>query len=267
MSVTLSVDSRGERGPVVVVLHGLLGSSTNWRGVARTLAEHARVFCLDARNHGASPHAPGMSYADMADDVRAFMDASGLERAALVGHSMGGKTAMRLALESPERVERLVVVDIAPVSSPSDHLPLLDAMARLDPAAIGSRGEADRALEPAVPDAGVRQFVLQNLVRDSRGFAWRIDLPAIRAALPDILDFPAPPAGTHYAGPTLFLRGERSSYVLAEHDTAIRTLFPTARIVGVPGAGHWVHAEQPARFLELLGEFLHAPPGAPAPLQ
>ena len=270
MSVDLSADSRGERGPAIIVLHGLLGSATNWRTVARTLAEQARVFCLDARNHGRSPHADGMSYAEMADDVRAFMDARGLTRAIVIGHSMGGKTAMRLALESPARVARMVVVDIAPVRSTGDHEPLLEAMARVDPAHAASRGEVERALAPDVPDDGMRQFVLQNLVRTGQGFAWRVNLPAIRARMADILDFPAVPGDARYYGPALFVRGEGSSYVLPEHGPAIRALFPAARIATVAGAGHWVHAEQPARFLALLSEFLdenagddgHGPAGA-----
>ena len=254
MHVILSYKSQGEAaGPPVVILHGLLGSSSNWRSIARRLAEHQRVFCLDLRNHGDSPHVDDMSYPLMADDVRAFMDSHAIESAVIIGHSMGGKTAMRLALDSPRRIDRLVVVDIAPTVSDHDHVPVLHAMASLDTTRIARRSDAERMLEAKIPDAGMRSFLLQNLAVTPQGFAWRINLEAIERSLPALLDFPLEPDTPPFDGPALFVRGAQSDYVRARDEPTIRRLFPRAEIATVEGAGHWVHSEQPARFLEALG--------------
>ena len=253
MTVTLHYKSQGEaRGVPVVILHGLLGSSSNWRSIARKLAENAQVFTLDLPNHGDSPHVARMSYPAMADDVRAFLDARAIDSATLVGHSMGGKAAMRLALDAPHRVHRLVVVDIAPTPSAHNHLPWLRAMAALDLTRVTRRAEADAALAQAVPDAAMRQFLLQNLVASDGAFAWRINIAAIESSLPALLDFPVDEHVRPYTGPTRFLRGALSDYVQEKDQAAIRALFPRAEIVTIEDAGHWIHAEQPARFLEAL---------------
>ncbi len=253
MSISLSYKSQGAAGSPVVILHGLLGSSSNWRSIARRLAEGHRVFCVDLPNHGDSPHVEDMSYPAMAGDVRAFLDAHGIASATVIGHSMGGKTAMRLALESPDRVDRLVVVDIAPTVSNHDHLPVLDAMAGMDLSRVTRRADAERMLEASIPDAGMRMFLLQNLASSARGFAWRINLDAIRSSLPALLDFPVDPDVRPFDGATLFMRGALSDYVLDADQVVIRRLFPNARVVTIEDAGHWVHAEQPARFLAALG--------------
>jgi len=254
MSVSLSYKSQGAAGSPVVILHGLLGSSSNWRSIARRLAERHRVFALDLPNHGESPHVDTMSYPAMAADVAAFLDGQQLPRATLIGHSMGGKTAMRLALEQPERVQRLVVVDIAPTVSHHDHLPWLQAMADLDMSRVGRRADADRLLTEAVPDVGMRQFLLQNLVSTPDGFDWRVNLTAIANSMPALLDFPLDAGTRAFDGPALFLRGAQSDYVLQDDEAAIRELFPGSDIVTIEGAGHWVHAEQPERFLAALGD-------------
>ncbi|NIP47189.1 MAG: alpha/beta fold hydrolase [Gammaproteobacteria bacterium] len=253
MHVNLSYKSQGAAGSPIIILHGLLGSSSNWRSIARRLAERHRVLCLDLRNHGDSPHADDMSYPAMAGDVRAFMDTHDIDTATVIGHSMGGKTAMRLALESPGRVARLVVVDIAPSVSEHDHLPVLHAMASLDTARVVRRADAERLLEPQIADAGMRMFVLQNLVSTPRGFEWRIDLGAIERNLPALRDFPVEPAMAPFDGAALFVRGALSDYVRDSDEALIRRLFPHAEIVTVEDAGHWLHAEQPERFLEILG--------------
>ena len=254
MSLHLSYKSQGTAaGTPVLILHGLLGSSSNWRSIARRLAETRRVFTLDLRNHGDSPHADTMSYPLMADDVRAFLDAHAIERAVLIGHSMGGKTAMRLALTDPARVERLVVVDIAPSRSEHDHLPVLGAMAALDMGRVERRADADRLLEPHIPDAGLRMFVLQNLASGPDGFTWRVNLDAIAKSMPALLDFPLDADIRPFSGETLFVRGARSDYIGARDEAAIERLFPNAEMVTIADAGHWVHAEQPARFLAALG--------------
>jgi esterase len=257
MSVTLSYKSQGSAGPPVVILHGLLGSSSNWRSIARRLAERHRVFALDLRNHGQSPHADDMSYRAMAGDVRAFLDTHDFDAATVIGHSMGGKTAMRLALDAPHRVERLVVVDIAPTLSEHDHLPWLRAMASLDMRRVSRRADAENMLEAAVPDAAMRRFLLQNLAGTAGGFAWRINLEAIENNLPALLDFPVDADLRPFTGSTLFVRGAQSDYLSPKHETVIRALFPHARMVTIEGAGHWVHAEQPARFLAALEDALH----------
>ena len=254
MSVPLSYKSQGAAGPPVVILHGLFGSSSNWRSIARRLAERHRVFALDLPNHGESPHVDTMSYAAMAGDVVAFLDDHDIASATLIGHSMGGKTAMRLALDAPARVDRLVVVDIAPTVSHNDHLPWLRAMDALDVSRVTRRADAESMLEETIPDAAMRQFLLQNLVSTGDGFAWRINLAAIENSLPALLDFPLDAGTRAFNGTALFLRGAQSDYVSQKDETVIRTLFPRAEIVTIEGAGHWPHAQQPARFLAALGE-------------
>ena len=254
MAVALSYKSEGAAGPFVVILHGLLGSSANGRSIARKLGQTHRGYSLDLRNHGASPHVDTMSYPAMADDVRAFLDDHDIDAATVIGHSMGGKTAMCLALDAPARVRRLVVVDIAPTVSRHDHGPTLAAMASLDLQRVARRADAETMLEASIPDAAMRMFVLQNLASSGAGFAWRINLAGIADSMPALLDFPVDPAAQPYPGPARFLRGADSDYVRPADETPIRVLFPRAEIVTIEGAGHWVHAEQPARFLEALGE-------------
>ena len=256
MSISLSYKSQGTTGAVIIILHGLFGSGGNWRSVARSLSESHLVYTLDLRNHGDSPHTDTMSYPTMAADVRAFMDAENIDAATVIGHSMGGKTAMRLALESPERVARLVVVDIAPVVSPTDHLPALRAMTALNLEGVTTRSEADRRLATELPDAGLRMFLLQNLRSHPAGFQWRLNLRAIESSLESLLDFPDPDTNWQYPGPTAIVRGELSDYVLPEHHDVIRALFPLSEIITIEGAGHWLHAEQPDRFLGVLAGLL-----------
>ena len=248
------------RGPPAFVLHGLFGSGTNWRSIARRLGQRLECHLVDQRNHGRSPHAGGMAYPDLAADVVAYLDSRRIDRPGLIGHSMGGKAAMTLALTAPERVRWLVVADVAPAPSPSDHRPILDALMALPLDALSTRAAADAALSTAIPEIGLRQFLLQNLVSGGTRLRWRIDLEAIAEALPDLTGFPPARPGALYEGPTLFLRGERSDYLTARHEPRIHALFPFATIVTIAGAGHWLHAEQPAavtarieRFLDGLG--------------
>ena len=255
MPLALASTVTGE-GPPALVLHGLFGSGTNWRTIARRLASRLECHLVDQRNHGRSPHARGMAYPALAADVLAYLDANRLDRAGFIGHSMGGKTAMTLALSAPERVRWLVVADIAPAPSPSDHRPILDALRALALDSLASRAEADAALARSVPDLGLRQFLLQNLVRGDGGLRWRIDLEAIAEALPDLTGFPPTAPGAVYEGPTLFLRGERSDYLTVRHESRIGALFPRASIDTIAGAGHWLHAEQPIAVAERIARFL-----------
>lgn len=244
-------------GPPVVILHGLLGSGRNWQGIAAALASRFDVVLPDLRNHGGSPWDADAGYPALVADVLALLDRLGLARVRLVGHSMGGKVAMLLALRSPGRVERLVVVDIAPVGYGPGLDDLLRAMRALDLAGMTRRAEADAALAPAVPDRAVRAFLVQNLEQRPEGLAWRVNLDVLLPSMPTIRSFPETSDTEPFTGPTCFIRGERSDYVrLPEHEPAIRRLFPTAEIHTVAGAGHWVHAEKAEAFLEVLVGYL-----------
>lgn len=257
--VTLAATEQGE-GPPVVILHGLFGSAQNWGTVARGLAGTHRVIAADLRSHGLSPHAEPMDYPAMAADVAALIEARAGGRAAVIGHSMGGKVAMWLALTRPALVERLVVVDVAPVSYRPTLQAYAAAMAALPLRAGMRRAEADAALAPAIADPGERAFLLQNLRFEGDGAPrWRLDLAAIETAIPAISAFPDPPGGARYPGPVLVVSGERSGYVRAEHHATILGLFPRAAFVVVPGAGHWVHAEAPEPFLRAVAPFLAMP--------
>jgi pimeloyl-ACP methyl ester carboxylesterase len=243
-------------GPPVVILHGLFGSGRNWASIAQRLAGAHQVIALDARNHGASPWAETMSYAEMAEDVLATLRARGIGRARLIGHSMGGKTAMLCALRHPAAVDRLVVVDVAPAAHDSPFGAYIAAMRGADLAGVSRRGDVDRQLAAAVPSPAERAFLLQNLILGEGAARWRINLDALARDLPEIASFPDLPPGVSYGGPTLFVAGERSGYLGAEHEPAIRRLFPNAAIERIAGTGHWVHAEAPDAFLDLVGPFL-----------
>ncbi|HEX6113074.1 MAG TPA: alpha/beta fold hydrolase [Geminicoccaceae bacterium] len=255
-TLDVAYDQFGATGPPVVVLHGLLGSARNWTGIAKHLAGTRRVFALDLRNHGRSPWADTMSFEEMAGDVAAFIERQELSAAAVIGHSLGGKVAMRLALTRAGLVERLVVVDVAPVAYAHAFGPFVEAMREVDLAAMRQRTDADLQLERRIPDAVVRNFLLQNLIRTDAGYAWRVNLEALAANMPELLGFPTPPDGAAYRGPTLFVAGGRSPYIKAEHRPLIERLFPHAEHEVIRGAGHWVQAERPTEFLACVQPFL-----------
>jgi len=260
MLVRLAARENGVGKPVAI-LHGLFGSARNWAGITQRLAARHRVIAFDLRNHGASSWSGTMDYAAMAEDVRAAMAARGHQRFALIGHSMGGKAAMVLALSDPDAVQRLVVVDIAPVPVPAPFLGLIRALCGLDLGAITRRRDADAALAIAIPDAAERALLLQSLVFDDDGKPrWQLNLTALEAALPVIASFPSFPAGTRYNGPTRFIAGGKSDLLPPTAEPVIRTLFPRATIQRIADAGHWVHAEQPTAFLTLVEPFLAADP-------
>jgi pimeloyl-ACP methyl ester carboxylesterase len=243
--------------PPVVLLHGLFGQARNFGSVQRAVAATRRVISLDLRNHGDSPHAPGMAYDTMAADVLETLAALGALPCVLIGHSMGGKVAMRTALTEPDAVTRLLVSDISPVVYAPASADYAAAMAALPLEGGLTRAAADAFLTPAVPQASVRAFLLQNLAFGAPPH-WRIGLSHIVAGMPDIGGWALLPDGTAYEGPTLFVAGARSDYILPEYRPVIRTLFPQARFVTVKDAGHWVHADNLAGFLGVLEAFLGA---------
>lgn len=257
MALTLAYTEHGAGAPLVI-LHGLFGSARNWHAIAKGLGSDFRVFALDLRNHGNSPWAPGMSYAELAEDVGAFIEHHGLGVPAVLGHSLGGKVAMVLALERPELVRALVVVDVAPVAYPYSFLPYVQAMQRVDLERLKRREEADAALAEQIKDAGIRQLLLQNLVYGDGRYRWRVNLDALAANISPLRGFPAATEARPYAGPVLFIHGGRSSYVQPEHGAHIRRLFPHARLQAIAGAGHWVHVDQPQAFSAAVRAFLEA---------
>ncbi|MBI1209430.1 MAG: alpha/beta fold hydrolase [Azospirillum sp.] len=241
----------------LVILHGLFGSSGNWRSMGQRLAEGRSVHALDLRNHGGSPWSDAMGWLAIADDLRRYQDDHALAPAIVLGHSLGGKAAMLHALRHPERVSALIVVDIAPADyEEHDHLPYIRAMQSLDLTELKRRAEADAPLAGAVPDLPTRQFLLQNLVARDGALHWRLNLAAIASALPELIGFPPEVADLVYTGPTLFLTGAYSDYVEPGHHDEIRRLFPQSRIEVIEGAGHRVHAEQPERFFRAVDRFL-----------
>jgi pimeloyl-ACP methyl ester carboxylesterase len=235
------------------VLHGLLGSARNWQTTGRDLTAYYHVFALDARNHGKSPHAGEMDYEVMMADIIAWMDAQGVARATLVGHSMGGKTAMRLACRHPERVERLIVVDIAPKDYYwVAHRGEFAAMNELELSSLQSRQEAEMRFEARVPNLGMRKFLTTNLERSDEGaWRWAVNLPVLTTALA-VLEKNSVESTDRYVGPTLFIAGGRSQYVQANDHELIRQHFPAARIEVIAESGHNPHMEQRERFVELV---------------
>lgn len=252
--MTLYFEEQGE-GRTVVLAHGLFGSSANWRGIARRLGERFRVINVDLPNHGRSPHTTTMSYRDMSEALAELGREIGNGHLDWVGHSMGGKAVMDLALTQPALVRKLVVVDIAPVRYRHSHLAYIDAMLALDPGAIRNRAQAERELEATVEDPATRLFLLQNLVLERGKYRWRLNLPVLRRDLDQIMDFPEQGPAT-FSGPTLVLYGERSGYVDAGGREAVLRYFPEARFEAVADAGHWVHADQPQSMSEALLRFL-----------
>ena len=241
----------GQSRPLVL-LHGLFGSAGNFGAVQRRLAQRFRVIALDLRNHGGSPHAVKMDYPVMACDVLETLRDRNASPAALVGHSMGGKVAMAVALSDAAAVSALIVVDIAPAPTPPGFRTYADAMLALDLSAGLNRVAADAALVRAVPDPGIRAFLLQNF-RPGTAPAWRIGLAEIAAALPEIEGWRLQ---GRFDGPVLFVAGAHSDYIRPEHRPLIRALFPASRFVTVKGAGHWVHADNADGFAAVVEGFL-----------
>jgi esterase len=237
----------------LIILHGFFASSRNWRQVAEKLAASFHIYVLDMRNHGSSPHHPIMDYPAMAADLLLFMENRGLITASLLGHSMGGKVAMWFALNHPERMDKLIVADIAPVSYMHCFNNLIEALKAIPLHEISNRKQAELQLASAIPELGYRQFLLQNLVLKDGAYCWRIDLDIFYQMAPNIIAFPGTEQIMPFTGKTLFLAGEDSSYVKADDVTA---LFPDAMLSVIANAGHWLHVQQPGVFIEQVEQFL-----------
>jgi pimeloyl-ACP methyl ester carboxylesterase len=249
----LNASVSGEGKPLVL-LHGLFGAARNLGVLSRALARQARVIALDLRNHGESPHGAAMDYPTLAADVAETLAAMGIARADVAGHSMGGKTAMALALARPEMVARLAVLDVAPIPYHHDYGDYVRAMQAIDLRPGLTRAAAEQALAPTVKAAPMRAFLLNNLVLGEHP-RWRVGLAEIAAAMPEILGWADPPGAKPFTGPALFLSGAESDYVGPEAEAPIRRLFPNAVLRRVAGAAHWLHADKPAEVIASLQEF------------
>jgi pimeloyl-ACP methyl ester carboxylesterase len=241
--------------PPLVVAHGLFGAARNWGSLGKRMARRRRVIAVDLRNHGDSPWDDETGYEAMADDLAETIRTEAGGRADILGHSMGGKAAMALALAAPEHVSRLIVADIAPVSYDHAHGDYIAAMRTLDLGAVSRRSEADPLLAPAIPEPALRAFILQNLMIEDGAARWRPNLDALERGMDDLLSFPEL-AGAAWDGPALFLRGGASDYVAEAYAPAVRARFPQARIETIEAAGHWLHAEKPEAFLVAVERFL-----------
>ena len=256
LPVVAALPEGPETRPPLLVANGLFGSARNWGSLSKRLAQTRRVLAVDMRNHGAAPWSDAHGYADMAGDLAETIVAETGGAADVLGHSMGGKAAMTLALTTPGRVGRLIVADIAPVAYGHTHAHEIEAMKKVDLSAVERRSQADRQLAPLLEDRAVRAFLLQSLATGEGGARWQLNLDALGAAMDALVGWPD--VAGRFDGPTLFLSGGASHYVRPEHHAAARALFPAAEFEAMPGAGHWLHAEQPGPFAEAALRFLDA---------
>ncbi|MGH1485192.1 MAG: alpha/beta fold hydrolase [Cellvibrionaceae bacterium] len=245
----------GDDGPPVVMIHGLFGSIENLGMITRLLKDEYKVYALDLPNHGRSPHTDNTSLAMMAEAIIAWMDTAGLDEATFLGHSLGGKVSMEIALRYPDRVSRLIVADIAPVTYPRRHDDVFTAFQAVDLNAISNRTDADEAMKPHVTEFSTRSFLLKNLERKNDQWQWRINLIGLTEnydsfIVGNTVDYPT------YNKPVLFIKGELSSYILPEHRESILSLFPNAAVKVINGTEHWLHAEKPDIFTGIVKRFL-----------
>ncbi|MFW5708365.1 MAG: alpha/beta fold hydrolase [Bacteroidota bacterium] len=244
----------GEGSPMII-LHGLFGMSDNWVSLAKRFAAHYSVHVIDQRNHGRSGWHEVFNYEAMADDIEEFMDDHQIESAILLGHSMGGKTAMQFSLDHPEKINKLIVADISADEYNHKHDAFIDAMLSIDLKGKNSRNEVSRELKEKIGDDRIRQFLMKNLHwKDRSTLGWKANLEVINKNLSHI--FRAIDSSHPYPKPTLFIRGGESLYIRQNHIPRIKKLFPQARIETIEGASHWLHAEKPDEFYDLVMDFL-----------
>ncbi len=253
-TLKLAYEEYGEKDkPALIILHGFFASSRNWRSIARQLQQDFHIFVPDQRNHGASPHAEPMDYPAMANDMVDFLYQHGLQRAHFLGHSMGGKVAMLLALNQPQMINKLIVADISPRNYQHSFDQTIQALKNIPLEQIQNRKQADRFLAEAIEDESYRQFLLQNLGLDNGRYRWRVDLPLFQRYADKIVGFPEIQAGKFYPDPALFLGGENSDYI-REND--VYRYFPKAIIKYLPNAAHWLHVQAPEAFCQEVRQFL-----------
>ena len=242
-------------GPPLIILHGVFGSSDNWKTLANHLMITFEVYLVDQRNHGLSPHSDDLNYQVMTDDLKELLHNEQIEKCCLLGHSMGGKTAMNFAVQYPEKIMKLIIVDIAPKRYPPHHQNILQGVHSLKINEINTRKEADDLLSTTINNSGIRQFILKNLSRNPEGlFYWKINWKAIE----DNIQAIGAPLLSHdlFTGEVLFIRGAQSDYILNEDEPLLKKNFPNAVLMTIQKAGHWVHAEQPAQLLALINQFI-----------
>jgi esterase len=242
-------------GHPLIILHGLFGTLDNWHTIGKKLSDAFRVYMIDQRNHGRSPHHDSHTHDDLANDIYIFMHEQSIDTAHILGHSMGGTAAMQLTAHRPEMVNSLIVVDMAPRNYTPRHDMLFKAFDAVEPPDYPRRKDIEEALKHYIPERAVRQYILKNLMRDGEnGYKWKFNLKAIRENYRSIIT--GPDIEGTVANPTLFIKGEKSSYISGEDVERIRQMFTNSRIETVPGAGHWVHSDAPDRFLRLVRNFL-----------
>ena len=243
------------QGEPLIILHGLFGMLDNWQSIAKKLADHFLVILIDQRNHGKSPHSEEIDYELMAGDLKEFMESNWIFNAHLLGHSMGGKTVMQFAMQYPDMVKKLVVVDIGVKEYPEGHIFIFDAMRSLDVKNLKSRSEAEKHLFSTIKNKAIVQFLMKNLSRNKEGgYKWKMNLNALYNHYDNIL---AAVSGTPFEKETLFLRGETSPYIRDEDIRAIQLLFPNSIFKTISNTGHWVHAEAPKQLIETVLNFLN----------
>lgn len=243
-------------GKPLFILHGLFGSSDNWQTLGKYFAEHFTVYLIDLRNHGHSPHSDEWNYEVMSNDLKELADDEGLDKVMLLGHSMGGKTAMHFTVRYPERIEKLVVVDIGPKKYPVTNQFVVDALEQFDPQTLASRKEAEELLSRYIEELGTRQFLLKNLYWDeNQKLRWRFNLEVIKQNIANVSEL-TPLPEKPVESPVLFVKGEKSDYIFPADIKLMTVMFPHAKLVEIPGAGHWVHADNPTEFFKTVLEFL-----------
>jgi len=254
----LNYQQLGE-GKNIVLIHGLFGSLENLNMVAKSLSQHYCVTSIDVRNHGNSFHQQDMDYQVLAQDVINLLDDLSIEHCHILGHSMGGKIAMKIALSFPERISKLIVADIAPVKYPAHHLTIIEGLQAIDLTQVHKRKDADIQLSKYVTDNGVRQFLLRNIALNEQGkFQFKCNLLFIAQGYEQIMQSLSGQTDEKFNGDTLFIKGANSDYILPEHHSAIALLFPEAKAKIIQGAGHWLHAEKTVAFNKIVTRFLNS---------
>ena len=252
----LAFSELGAGGETILMLHGLFGSRGNWTTIAKELSISNRVLTLDLPNHGASGWTNSVSYELLSKLILDFMSEHDLRDVTVLGHSMGGKIAMTMALSQSELIKRIIVADIAPVEYNHDNLAIITALEEMDLSSIRIRNDADKYLMRKIPEKMTRSFLLQNLVRSGNNYKWRINIPVIKKGLPSLHGFPYFSENVFFDGSTLFLAGAESDFIEPHHYSTINCLFPKSSIINIAGAGHWLHADAPEAFINRIFQFI-----------